>query len=190
MINTLKPALFFALSLLVVQCTTTGTSSDTPEERRQAIRDMRADVLEELFSVKPDVRPQVGEAVGYAVFSNANVNIILASFSGGIGVVRDNRDGQETFMRMGELGIGLGAGVKDFRVVFIFHDEDSLDDFVDRGWVFGGQADAAAKANDLGAAVGGEAVLDNITVYQLTQSGLALQATVKGTRYWKDTELN
>ena len=176
--------------LLLVQCTATGSRGDTPEQRQQAIRDMRADVLEQLFRVKPDVRPQLGEAVGYAVFSNANVNVVLASFGSGIGIVRDNRSGQETFMRMGEIGVGFGAGVKDFRAVFIFHDEDSLDDFIQRGWVFGGQADAAAKANDLGAAVAGEAVLDNITVYQLTQSGLALQATVKGTRYWKDADLN
>jgi len=27
-------------------------------------------------------------------------------------------------------------------------------------------------------------------VYQLTQNGLALQATVQGTTYWKDKELN
>ncbi|MCP5346490.1 MAG: hypothetical protein H7A04_06450 [Pseudomonadales bacterium] len=177
-------------ALLLVQCTTTGRGSDSPEQRRQAILDMRADVLDQLFRVKPDVRPQIGEAVGYAVFSNANVNIVLASFGSGIGVVRDNRSGQETYMRMGEVGVGLGAGIKDFRAVFIFHDQDSLDDFVTNGWMFGGQADAAAKANDLGAAVAGEAVLDNVTVYQLTQSGLALQATVKGTRYWKDPDLN
>ena len=54
----------------------------------------------------------------------------------------------------------------------------------------GGQADAAAKAGDLGGSVSGEAILDNVTVYQLTQSGLALQATIKGTRYWQDTDLN
>jgi hypothetical protein len=45
---------------------------------------------------------------------------------------------------------------------------------------FGGHADAAAKASDKGAAVGGEALFDGITVYQLTKSGLALQGTVKG----------
>ena len=39
-------------------------------------------------------------------------------------------------------------------------------------------------------AVGGEAVIDNITIYQLTKTGLALQVTVKGTKYWKDDELN
>jgi len=54
----------------------------------------------------------------------------------------------------------------------------------------GVNADAAAKASEKGAAVGGEATFDNITVYQLTESGLALQATVKGTKFWQDSELN
>jgi len=29
-----------------------------------------------------------------------------------------------------------------------------------------------------------------ITIYQLTESGVSLQATVKGTKYWKDEALN
>ena len=32
--------------------------------------------------------------------------------------------------------------------------------------------------------------LGNMTIYQLTENGLALQATVKGTKYWKDGALN
>jgi len=62
--------------------------------------------------------------------------------------------------------------------------------FIESGWEFGGRADAAAKASDKGAAVGGEVLGDNITIYQITESGLALQATVKGTKYWKDGTLN
>ena len=56
--------------------------------------------------------------------------------------------------------------------------------------MFGAQADAAAKAGDKGAAASGEVAIENITIYQLTETGLALQATIKGTKYWKDTELN
>ncbi len=183
----------YALGLLLVllnACTTTGLTSGNPDERRQAIQDMRREVLTELYSIKPDTRVQIGSAAGYAVFTNANVNLILASFGGGVGVVHDNQRNEDVYMRMGEVGIGLGAGVKDFRAVFVFHDEEALDRFIDVGLSFGGQADAAAKAGDLGAAVGGEAIVDNVTVYQLTQSGLALQATVKGTRYWRDGDLN
>jgi len=50
--------------------------------------------------------------------------------------------------------------------------------------------DAAAKTSDKGAAIGGEIVIDGITIYQLTEAGLALQATIKGTKFWKNDKLN
>jgi len=176
-----------AITLMLGGCATTGGT--TPHEKRQAVLTMSSDVLAELYKVHPQAKAQIAAAPGYAVFNNANINIIFASFSGGHGVVND-KSGKPIFMKMGEAGIGLGLGVKDFRAVFIFHDQTTLAKFVNSGWEFGGHADAAAKASDKGAAVGGEALLDGITVYQLTKSGLALQATVKGTKYWKDDELN
>jgi hypothetical protein len=65
-----------------------------------------------------------------------------------------------------------------------------MNQFIESGWEFGAHADAAAKASDKGAAVWGEMLVDNISICQLTESGLALQATVKGTKYWKDDLLN
>jgi len=169
-------------------CVTTG-SQNSPDTRKSVLA-MKNDVLTELFKLKPSVRKQIERAPGYAVFSNANVNIILASFGGGHGVVKNMKTGKHTFMRMGEVGLGLGLGAKDFREVFIFHSVRSMNRFIEKGWVLGAQADAAAKAGEKGAAIGGETVIDNITVYQLTETGLALQATVKGTKYWKDDSLN
>jgi len=173
--------------LLLAGCMVTGGSVD---QKRAAVQDMKNDVLEELYSDKPDVRQQIAGAPGYAVFSSANVNLILASFGGGYGVMRNNQSGQDTYLKMGEFGVGLGAGLKDFRVVMVFHTQEAMTRFMDYGLAFGAQADAAAVASDQGAAVGGELQLDNITVYQLTQTGLALQATIKGTKYWRDEELN
>jgi lipid-binding SYLF domain-containing protein len=176
------------LALVIGGCATTGGM--TAPEKRQSILSMKNEVLSDLFKLKPDVKSQISKAPGYAVFSNANVNIILASFGGGFGVVKNNKSGKYTYMKMGEVGLGLGLGVKDFRIVFVFHTARSMNDFVEKGWAFGVQADAAAKANDKGAAVGGEITIDNITIYQLTETGLALQATIKGTKYWKDSSLN
>ena len=184
--KTMKTALGMLALLVLTSCTISGLNNGTPEQRRQSIQSMRQEVLAELYAIKPDTRAQLVDAV----FSNANINLIIASFGGGIGVIHDNTSGVDTFMRMGEIGIGIGAGVKDSRAVFVFHDADALERFLDVGISIGGQADAAAKAGDLGAAVGGEAVIDNVSVYQLTQSGLALQATVKGTYYWQDSDLN
>ena len=176
------------LVLVIGGCATNGGT--TPNEKRQSILAMKNRVLSDLYKIKPDVKSQISSAPGYAVFSNANVNIILASFGGGYGVVGNNKSGEYTYMKMGEVGIGLGLGAKDFRLVFVFHSKASMHRFVESGWAFGAQADAAAKASDKGVAVGGELTVDNMTIYQLTETGLALQATVKGTKYWKDVSLN
>ena len=93
-------------------------------------------------------------------------------------------------MNMAEGGVGLGIGAKDYRIVMAFHTTDAINHFINNGWSFGGNADAAAKAADKGASVEGEAYYGDVTVYTFTESGLALQATVKGTKFWKDKELN
>ncbi len=178
----------FLLVIFLVGCAT--TKGTTPSDKRRAILDMKQETLRDLYKVEPQARSEIARAPGYAVFSDANVNIIFASFGGGYGVVHNRRSGQHTYMKMGEVGVGLGLGVKDFRAVFVFHDASTMNYFINKGWEFGGGADAAAKASDKGDAVGGAVSLDDITVYQLTESGLALQATVKGTKYWKDEALN
>lgn len=188
----LQRLMVITLTLVLAQCTTVGgknLSSDAVE-RREAILSMRRDVLTQLYEVKPDIKAQIENATGHAVFSNANLNLLFASFGGGTGVVHESKSGKDTYMNMGEIGFGLGAGIKDFRAVFVFHNKGALRRFVDKGWTLGGQADAAAIAGNMGAAVSGEAVLDNVTVYQITKSGLVLQAMVKGTRYWKNADLN
>jgi lipid-binding SYLF domain-containing protein len=177
-----------AIVFLVSGCAT--TKGTTPQEKREAILSMKNEVLTELYKVRSQAKAQIAAAPGYAVFSNANIYLFFVGVGGGHGVVHDNKTGKNIFMKMGEAGVGLGLGVKDFRAVFIFHDRAVMEKFIGSGWEFGGQADAAAKASDKGAAIGGEAVFDGITIYQLTESGLALQATVKGTKYWKDDELN
>ena len=182
--------LMFVVAMAGVLTACATSKGHRPENKRQAIREMQQETLSKLYRVRPQAKSQIAGAPGYAVFSNANVNLIFASFGGGYGVVHNNGDQRRTYMKMGELGVGLGMGIKDFRAVFIFHDQETMNRFIDSGWEFGGHADAAAKASDMGAAVGGEALLDNITIYQLTESGLALQATLKGTKYWQDDSLN
>jgi len=179
---------FFSSVTLIGACATNKGKS--AEEKRQVIQQMKRETLDQLYQKKPDVRSQIANAVGYGVFSNANVYIIVVGAGGGYGVVENQQSGQTTYMKMGEVGVGVGLGAKDYRLVMVFHTREALDYFVDKGWSMGGQADAAAKAGDKGGAVGGEGIINNITVYQMTESGLALQATIKGTKFWRDDSLN
>jgi lipid-binding SYLF domain-containing protein len=186
MLRTIRTRTLLVLlaSLLLGACM---SNSGSVAQRRQAVQDMRDQVLSELYRQKPDVRAQIQSAPGYAVFSNANVNLL---FGGGYGIMHDRGTGRDTYLKMGELGVGFGLGVKDFRAVLVFHTNDAVKRFQDYGVSLGAGADAAAVASDQGGAVGGELNFDNITVYQMTESGLALQATLKGTRYWPDPALN
>ncbi|MDT8399476.1 MAG: YSC84-related protein [Pseudomonadales bacterium] len=174
-----------ALTLALSAC-----ASSTVDQRRQEVLNMREDVLQKFDVLKPDVRAQINHAVGYGVFSNANLTILFGSVGGGRGVVRDNRTGLDTFMKMGELGVGLGLGIKDFRIVMVYHTAEVLERFKEYGFAFSAQGDAAATIGDQGGALGGEAPVENITVYQITENGLALQITVKGTKFWLDEDLN
>ena len=107
------------------------------------------------------------------------------------GVAVNSNTKRETFMKMISAGAGLGIGVKDYRVIFVFENDKAFNDFLNSGWSGSGQADAAAKAGDSGGAYSGATqVSPGVWVYQITKNGLALQLTLQGTKYYKDDDLN
>ncbi|WP_286263236.1 YSC84-related protein [Thalassotalea atypica] len=161
------------------------------EEDRNDIREMRQKILTRLYKEEPRAKKKIEKAVGYATFSNIGVNIIFLSAGNGSGIVKNNETGKETYMQMVSAGVGIGLGVKDFSAVFIFYTEEALENFVEHGWDFSGQADAAAKSGKKGGETSKAAtIVEGVEVYQMTENGLALQATLQGTKYWKDGDLN
>lgn len=178
--------LIFGFSL--VSCASMGGGSKS--EKQAEILKMKEVALTRLFASKPDTRSQFNAAPGYAVFSNANVNLIFMAAGTGYGVVKNMKTGKHTYMNMAEAGVGLGLGVKDYRIAIVFHTVDAMNNFVDSGWTFGGNADAAAKAGNKGISAQGEAYYGDVTVYTFTENGLAFQAIVKGTKFWQDKSLN
>jgi lipid-binding SYLF domain-containing protein len=187
--NTRVLILFVAVVVTVTGCS--RPQGTTVIEKKTHISTMRNDLLAQLYEAKPEAKAKVADAAGYGTFSNVNVHLFLASTGNGYGVVHNNSTGEQTYMRMAMLGAGLGMGVKDFRAVIIFKNQNALNTFVEQGWEFGGHADAAAKSGDKGAEVSAAAeVTGNMEIYNFTESGIALQATVAGTKYWKDKELN
>ena len=163
----------------------------TIPERQRYVLDMRDESLVRLYEAYPDAKKQIKKAAGYAAFSNGGSNLFLLSTGSGFGVVTDNKTKKVTYMKMASVGIGIGLGVKTFRAVIIFKNREDMETFVEEGWDAKGQADAALKAGDDGAAgsVAQTADMDVVT-YQMTETGAALQATLQGMKYWKDKKLN
>jgi lipid-binding SYLF domain-containing protein len=182
---------FVSIVLITLVTACMSPKGNTVVEKRQSIQVMRSETLAQLYKVHPYAKTQIKQAAGYAVFSNVGVNLFLLSTASGWGVVRDNKTGRNTYMKMYSAGIGPGLGIKDFRGVFVFTSKSALTRFVEDGWDASAQADAAAKSGGKGDSWAGSVdIAPGIKLYQLTQNGLALQATIQGTKCWKDDELS
>jgi len=166
-------------------------AKDSPDEQRDKIRKMAAQTLTDLYKLQPASQGAVQSSAGYAVFNNLGTNLLLLSTARGAGVAVNSKTRQDTFMKMISAGGGLGIGVKDYRVIFVFEAEQGLAKFMDSGWAGEVQADAAAKAGKSGGAFSGATMIaPGVWVYQITKNGLALQLTLQGTKYSKNDDLN
>jgi len=181
------------ITLVCLICVAALADDEKDKEKERAeIRQMSQETLARLYKAQPSPQAAVEKAYGYAVFSNTGIKILFGGSGNGEGVAITNRDNTETFMKMFEVQAGLGMGVKKFKVIFVFDNQKAFDGFVNSGWEFGGQASAAAKTSPEkgGSMEGATSVSEGVWMYQLTDKGLALELTGKGTKYSKDEDLN
>ena len=176
------------MALLIAAVPAWGASK---AQKQQEVQKMSRDTLAKLYRVQPSAQKAVEGAAGYATFSNFGMKILMAGGGSGSGMAFDNKTKKATYMKMVEVQAGLGMGIKKFRVVFVFDTQNALNGFVNSGWEFGGQTTAAAKSGDQGISLAGAvSVAPGVWMYQLTDTGLAAEITGKGTKYYKDSDLN
>ena len=181
-------AVFAVIAIALAAAPAWGASK---ADKQKEVQKVSRETLARLYKVQPSAKKAVEGAAGYATFSNFGMKILTAGGGTGSGMAFDNRTKKATYMKMVEVQAGLGMGVKKFRVVFVFDTQKGLNDFVNSGWEFGGQTTAAAKAGDQGLALSGAiSVAPGVWMYQLTDTGLAAEITGKGTKYYKDSDLN
>ena len=114
--------------LLAVLAVSVGSAKDTPDQQREKSRKMAAATLDDLYKLQPAARAAIQKSAGYAVFNNMGTNLLLLSTARGAGIAVDSKTKQETFMKMISAGAGLGLGVKDYRVIFVFEKSQALDE--------------------------------------------------------------
>ncbi len=182
------PAGIAVLVLLLISLPAWGA---TKSEKQKEVQKVSRETLAQLYKAQPSAKKAIANAAGYATFSNFGMKIFLAGTGTGSGMAVDSKTKKVTYMKMVEVQAGLGIGVKKFRVIFVFDTQKALNDFIHSGWEFGGQTTAAAKTGDQGAALAGAvSVAPGVWMYQLTDTGLAAEITGKGTKYYKDSDLN
>ncbi|NOQ65201.1 MAG: hypothetical protein GQ582_11880 [Methyloprofundus sp.] len=174
--------------LILSGCSVTG---GTKNDKISNIHKMRSADLAELYKVAPAAQRKIANAYGYAVFDNKGIYILAVSTGQGYGVAHNNKTGKDTYMKMFSAGAGVGMGAKSYSAVLIFADKTVYDYFLETGLTGNGSADIAAQYKDEGDSASlGLDVAPGVSLYQITKTGLALQATLQGTKFWKDDSLN
>jgi lipid-binding SYLF domain-containing protein len=154
-------------------------------ERRQDILDMSKNAIAELRK-DSSAAELVDDAYGHAVFDTTKGGFLVTG-AGGTGVAMRKNGSNPIYMHMGAGGVGLGAGLENYKFIILFENEDIYERFIDGEWSAGASAQAAAGRD--GAAVVGR-FNNGVAVYHITDKGLIAQADVTGVRFWPSDRLN
>jgi lipid-binding SYLF domain-containing protein len=181
-------ALSTGFVLLAVGCT--SPQGATVQEKHQVVQNMKTKTLNEIYAKRPEVQTEVTNAPGYAVFSKIETKILFAGTGSGYGVHVNNLTGKQTYMKMAKIHGGFGVGLEDLRVLLVFPTRDVMERFVSQGWEFGVGASLGAQSGDRGASGTAQGSLQEIRIYQITDAGVVAGATLAGTKYWPNADLN
>jgi len=190
--------LSFMLIFFLVFSVSTAYTQDAEKDKkiakqRSKFKKNKSSALKEMYKAYPGSQAAMGKSYGYAAFANTGVNLfVLASGNGG-GMAHNNATGKEVYVKMISMGAGIGIGFKKYYAVFLFADKGAYDNFIETGWSADGQADATAdtgKDGEGGSIAVGMNISKGVTLYQIADKGLAVQATVQGTKYIVSDELN
>ena len=182
---------FLSSSFSYAQFSSFFDSNQTIEQQRLAILKANSSILRKLYETEPRAKILIERSSGYAVFSDYGMKIFIAGGGSGNGAVYPANSEKITYMDMLELQAGLGLGITSFQMIYVFQTRQAMGDFINSGWTFGGQVSAAAKYENQGDSYqGAQLVAPGILAYQLIDSGLAVDITAKGTKYYKNSKLN
>lgn len=158
---------------------------------RQEVQAAAQQALTALYATAPGARKAIESAAGYAAFSTFGMKLMIAGGTSGKGLAVNKRTNSQTYMKMLQVQGGLGFGVSQNQLIFVFTNEAALSNFINQGWEFGGQANLSAMAGGQGEMFSGAAAISpGVYLYQITETGLSATLTVSGTKFFLDSDLN
>ena len=192
MMKKMLAMLMAALLICLMSATAfAATSPDKIAKQRAEIDTLSVQALQRLYNKVPSAQNVIKNCYAYATLSNTGIKLGLLGDAHGRGLAINNTTGEKVYMRMKEMGIGLGLGVKEYDLIFVISTEKAWNAFIAGDLKFASSAEASASDGQAGGAIEGASIAANgIWVYQITKKGLALDASIKGTKIYADKKLN
>ena len=181
-------------TLLLCMLTATSfaaTSQEKINKERAEIDNLSVQALHRLYAKVPSAENVINSCYAYATLSNTGMKLGLFGSAHGRGLAVNNQTGEKVYMRMQEMGVGLGLGVKEYDLIFVIGTEKAWNAFIAGDITFASSADASASDGEAGGAIEGASIAANgVWVYQMTKKGLALEASINVTKIYADKKLN
>ncbi|MBK8385858.1 MAG: hypothetical protein ABTS22_03730 [Accumulibacter sp.] len=163
-------------------------AADDKASKQTEIRAVTQASLEKFYAAQPELKAQVAKAPGYGVFTTYGLSFLVGG-AGGKGLVHNNKTKKDTFMAMAQASAGGEVGIAESETLIVFASAKSMDWFVNKGWEGGGGGGLQAGAGGKSAGVAGGGGPGG-AYYTLTKNGLQAGVAVKGSKFWKDGDLN
>jgi len=160
-------------------------------KEKKEINELSAKALENLYEKVPAAKRIIPKAYAYATLSNTGMKLGILGDAHGRGLAVNNVTGEKIYMRMNEMGIGIGLGVKEYDLIFVISNETAWKSFISGDIKFASSAEAGASDGKTGDSVEGASIAaKGVWVYQMTKKGLTLDASIKGTKIYPYKKLN
>ena len=195
-----KTAALLMTALVLCLMTTVVFAADTDKsEKEQAkivkerakIDELSEKALANLYEKVPSAERVIENCYAYATLSNTGMKLGIFGDAHGRGLAVNNETGERLYMRMKEMGVGIGLGVKEYDLIFVIGTETAWNSFISGDIKFASSAEAAANDGVTGDSMEGASIAANgVWVYQMTKKGLSLDASIKGTKIYPDKKLN
>ena len=165
--------LVFTLALLSA-CTTIPV--DERAEIRKGIDRDAAETLVRMLENNPEFKKQLKASKGCFVSRASATKVPIVGGGYGLGVLYDRETGSSTYMNITRADVGAGLGAGRFRVVVLFEDPETLEEFRGGVWKSGvGTETSAGKLSAGGQSVSG----DGYSVHFLSDSGATLTLSAR-----------
>lgn len=186
---------FFILATVLLCMFTVSTAfaaKGSVAEQRKQIDELNVKTLNRLYEKYPHAQNIIeNECYAWATLSNTSTKLGIFGDAHGRGLAYNNQTGEKVYLRMKEFSAGFGLGAKEYDLVFLISNKEAWDNFIIGKIRFGASAEASADDGVSGGTVEGASyVAPGVWVFQMTTKGLALEATLKGTKIYKDKKLN
>ena len=161
------------LMMCLMTATAFAANPEKIQKEQTEIEELSEKALQNLYAKVPSAERVIENCYAYATLSNTGMKLGIFGDAHGRGLAINNETGERLYMRMKEMGLGLGLGVKEYDLIFVIGTEAAASDGVTGDSIEG--ASIAAKG---------------VWVYQITKKGLTLDASIKGTKIYPDKKLN